>query len=66
LQHDNYNATERVAWLVDSVRDYRDVCRVLRTGVCWTGEQRATAKDNTGGPKGHAQAVLRAFRMGNS
>ena len=40
--HDNYTAAQRVAWLVDSMRQHRDVGRVLRVGVC-RSRQRSTA-----------------------
>ena len=51
--------------MVGSGRDYRDVYRVLRTGLCWIGE-RVTANESANDPERRAQAVLRARRMGNS
>jgi len=45
--------------LVDSVRERRDLSRVLRIGVCRSKQRRITAKKGAIGAEIHAQGVLR-------
>ena len=46
-------------WLVDLVRERRDLSRVLRIGVCRSKQRRITAKKTAIGAEIHAQSVLR-------
>jgi len=46
-------------WLVDLVRERRDLSRVLRIGVCRSKQRRITAKKSAIGPEIRAQTVLR-------
>ena len=46
-------------WLVDLVRDCRDLSRVLRIGLCRSKKRRITAKKSAIGAEIHAQSVLR-------
>jgi hypothetical protein len=60
LWYDNYDATRWVVWLVDLVRECRDLSRVLRIGVCRSKQRRITAKQSAIGPEIRAQSsVLR-------
>jgi hypothetical protein len=59
LWYDNYDATRRVVWLVDLVRERRDLSRVLRIGVRRSEQRRITAKNSAIGAEIHAQSVLR-------
>jgi hypothetical protein len=59
LWHDNYDATRRVVWLVDLVRERRDLSRVLRVGVCRSKQRRITAKKSAIGEEIHPKSVLR-------
>jgi len=57
--YDNYDATRWVVWLVDLVRERRDLSRVLRIGVCRSKQRRITAKKSAIGAEIHAESVLR-------
>ena len=46
-------------WLVDLVRERRDLSRVLRIGVCRSKQRRITARKGAIGAEIHAQSVLR-------
>jgi len=46
-------------WLVDLVRERRDLSRVLRIGVCRSKQRRITAKKSAIGAEIHAENVLR-------
>ena len=59
MWYDNYDATRWVVWLVDLVRERRDLSRVLRIGVCRSKQRRITAKKTAIGAEIHAQSVLR-------
>jgi hypothetical protein len=59
LWYDNYDATQWVVWLVDLVRERRDLSRVLRIGVCRSKQRRITAKKSAIGAEIRAQSVLR-------
>jgi hypothetical protein len=59
LWYDNYDATRWVVWLVDLVRERRDLSRVLRIGVCRSRQRRITAKKSATGAEIRAQSVLR-------
>jgi hypothetical protein len=61
LWYDNYDATRWVVWLVDLVRERRDLSRVLRIGVCRSRrkQRRITAKKSATGAQIRAQSVLR-------
>jgi hypothetical protein len=58
LWYDNYDATRWVVWLVDLVRERRDLSRVLRIGVCRSKQRRITAKKSGTGAEVRAQSVL--------
>ena len=58
-RYDNYDATRWVVWLVDLVRERRDLSRVLRIGVCRSKQRRVTAKKSAIGPEIRAESVLR-------
>jgi len=59
LWYDNYDATRWVVWLVDLVRERRDLSRVLRIGVCRSKQRHITAKKSAIGAEIRAQTVLR-------
>ena len=46
-------------WLVDLVRERRDLSRVLRIGVCRSKQRRITAEKSAIGAEIRAQIVLR-------
>jgi len=58
LRYDNYDATRWVVWLVDLVRERRDLSRVWRIGVCRSKQRRITGKKSAIGAETRAQSVL--------
>jgi hypothetical protein len=59
LWYENYDETRWVVWLVDLVRERRDLSRVLLIGVCRSKQRRITAKKSATGAEIRAQSVLR-------
>ena len=56
LEHDNYNAPQRVAGLVSWMRKHCDCIRILRIGVCRRRVKRVTVQEI--GEKSRSQGVL--------